>query len=202
MQAEDFDLSENLTFDPEGGKTSFENNRMVLFNTEAIGLLRSQIVDSLGYEEARRLLLRFGFKSGYTDFLEMKTRYDWDSPDELLEVGPLMHTYEGVVGVEPTEMDFDFDTGEFYFRGLWHNSYEAIQHRIHHGVNDEPTCWSLMGYGSAWCSGWFGEPVLELEDQCVGMGDDTCEWVIKPVDEWGERADPYREALSDLFAEV
>jgi predicted hydrocarbon binding protein len=202
MKASDFDLKHDLEYGAREGTNVFKANRMVTFNADAIGLLRQQLIDSVGTEEARKLLLRFGFQSGYADFLQMKTSYDWETPDELLQVGPALHTQEGIVAVEPTEMAYDRDTGDFYFNGLWHNSYEAEQHVIHNGVSDHPVCWSLMGYGSAWCSGFMGEPVLELESHCVGMGDDVCEWVIKPLDEWGEEADPYIDALEDFFEGV
>jgi len=202
MQASDFDLEGDLTYGSQPGVNEFHANRMVTFNADAIGLLRQQLIDAVGTEQARELPLRFGFQSGYADFLQMETGYDWASPDDLLEVGPALHTQEGVVAVEPVEMSYDRDAGDFYFEGLWHNSYEAQQHVIHNGVSDEPVCWSLMGYGSAWCSGFMGEPVLELETECVGMGDDACRWVIKPLDEWDERAEPYVAALQDFFEEV
>jgi hypothetical protein len=202
MQASDFQLEEDLEYGTQRGVNSFKNNRMVTFNADAIGLLRQQLIESVGMETARTLLLRFGFQSGYADFLQMKTSYDFDTEGDLLEVGPAMHTQEGIVAVEPVEMDYNRDTGEFYFEGLWHNSYEAQQHLIHNGESDHPVCWSLMGYGSAWCSGFMGTPVLEMESRCLGKGDDVCEWIIKPIDEWDERADPYIEALEDFFAEV
>lgn len=202
MQASDFDLKSDLEYGTDRGVNAFKNNRMVTFNADAIGLLRQQLIDAVGMESARELLLRFGFQSGYADFLQMKTSYDFDTDGDLLEVGPALHTQEGIVAVEPKEMDYDRETGDFYFRGLWHNSYEAQQHLIHNGASDHPVCWSLMGYGSAWCSGFMQTPVLELETRCVGMGDDVCEWVIKPLDEWGEEAAPYLDALEDFFTEV
>lgn len=202
MKAADFDLERDLQYGAQQGVNVFHANRMVTFNADAIGLLRQQLIDSVGTERARELLLRFGFQSGYADYLQMETGYDWETPDDLLEVGPALHTQEGIVAVEPEEMSYDRETGEFYFRGLWHNSYEAQQHVIHNGESDHPVCWSLMGYGSAWCSGFMETPVLELERQCVGMGDDVCEWEIKPLDEWDERADPYVAALEDFYAEV
>jgi hypothetical protein len=202
MKAEDFDLKSDLKYGVRDGVNVFKTNRMVTFNADAIGLLRQQLIDAVGKEDARTLLLRFGFQSGYADFLQMQKGYDFDTEGDLLEVGPAMHTQEGVVAVEPTEMDYDRETGDFYFRGLWHNSYEAQQHVVHNGESENPVCWSLVGYGSAWCSGFMGEPVLELEERCVGMGDDVCEWVIKPIDEWGAEADPYLDALEDFFAEV
>jgi len=202
MQASDFDLEADLEYGAQEGVNTFKNNRMVTFNADAIGLLRQQIIETVGMETARELLLRFGFQSGYADFLQMKTSYDFDTEEDLLEVGPAMHTQEGIVAVEPIEMEYDRAAGEFYFRGLWHNSYEAQQHLIHNGESDHPVCWSQMGYGSAWCSGFMGMPVLELESRCVGMGDDVCEWEIKPLAEWDERAEPYIDALEDFFEEV
>jgi predicted hydrocarbon binding protein len=202
MEAKDFDLEGDLEYGAMDGVNVFKNNRMLTFNADAVGLLRQQLIDAVGTESARELLLQFGFQSGYADFLQMKTSYDFDTEGDLLEVGPAMHTQEGIVAVEPLEMDYDRESGDFYFQGLWHNSYEAEQHIVHNGEADHPVCWSLMGYGSAWCSGFMGEPVLELESRCVGMGDDVCEWVIKPIDEWGEEADPYLDALSEFFEEV
>jgi hypothetical protein len=202
MQASDFDLEGDLTYGAQQGVNVFKNNRMVTFNAGAIGLLRQQLIDSMGTETAREQLLRFGFQSGYADFLQMQASYDWETPGDLLEVGPALHTQEGIVAVEPTEMEYDREAGEFYFNGLWHNSYEAQQHLMHNGESDHPVCWSLMGYGSAWCSGFMEMPVLEMESRCVGMGDDVCEWVIKPLDEWGEEADPYIDALEDFYEEV
>jgi hypothetical protein len=202
MQASDFNLEADLEYGTQEGVNTFKNNRMVAFNADAIGLLRQQLIEAEGMETARELLLQFGFQSGYADFLQMKTSYDFDTEGDLLEVGPALHTQEGIVAVEPIEMDYDREAGEFYFQGLWHNSYEAQQHLIHNGEADHPVCWSLMGYGSAWCSGFMEMPVLEMESRCIGMGDDVCEWVIKPLDEWGDEADPYIEALEDFFAEV
>jgi predicted hydrocarbon binding protein len=202
MKVADFQLESDLEYGSRDGVNVFKNNRMVTFNADAIGLLRQQLIDSVGVDTARELLLQFGFQSGYADFLQMKTAYDFDTDDDLLEVGPALHTQEGIVAVEPIEMKYDKEAGEFYFRGLWHNSYEAEQHVIYNGISDHPVCWSLMGYGSAWCSGFMGEPVLEMESRCVGMGDDVCEWVIKPIDEWGEEAEPYITALEDLYKEV
>jgi hypothetical protein len=37
-------------------------------------------------------------------------------------------------------MEYDREDGEFYFSGLWHNSYEAQQHLIHNGESDYPVC--------------------------------------------------------------
>lgn len=71
IQASDFDLENDLAYGAQQGVNVFKNNRMVMFNADAAGLLRQQFIDSMGIETAREQLLRFGFQSGYADFLQM-----------------------------------------------------------------------------------------------------------------------------------
>lgn len=199
MEASDFDLEKDLKYNTDPGVNTFRNNRMLVLNADSIGLLRQQLLNKLSIEEAREFLFRFGFQSGYSDFLQLKTNYEFDSEEELLKAGPKIHTDRGIVAAETEEVSYDRESGEFFFKGSWHNSYEAQQHVIYNGESDQPVCWSLMGYASAWCSGFIEIPVLGLETQCAGMGEDVCKWEIKPINEWGPEADPYINALEDLF---
>ncbi len=57
----------------------------------------------------------------------MKTNYEFDSEMDLLASGPVIHTWEGIVHAQPKEIKFDPDTREFFFTGVWSNSYEAEQ---------------------------------------------------------------------------
>jgi len=199
MKSKDFDLKSDLEYGAEAGVNSFRNSRMLIFNAKSMGLLRQQLIDTLGINGARETLFRFGFQSGYSDFLSIENNYDFDSQKELLEAGPKIHTDKGLVDVETTEYEYDEAAGEFRYGGLWHNSYEAEQHVIYNGEADDPVCWSLTGYASAWCSGFAEIPVLAMESKCAGMGHDDCEWMVKPIDEWGEEAAPYIRAIMDFF---
>lgn len=199
MEANDFDLEKDLAYGTDSGVNTFRNNRMLILDADALGLLRQQLLNEFGVEKARKFLFRFGYQSGYSDFYQLKTNYEFDSEDELLKAGPKIHTDRGMVAAEPEELSYDRESGDFYFEGTWHNSYEAQQHVIYNGESDHPVCWSLMGYASAWCSGFIESPVLGLETQCIGAGDDACRWEIKPINEWGPEADTYLDALEDLF---
>src|SRR5437868_133183 len=53
MRATDLDLREMLEFDPKGGVIRFAGERAVLFNTVALGLLRRELVETLGLVTAR-----------------------------------------------------------------------------------------------------------------------------------------------------
>lgn len=72
MKATDFDLSKDLKFNTETGITMFRDSRMVIFDTNAIGLLRQNLINELGVAKARDMLLKFGYQHGYSDFLQMK----------------------------------------------------------------------------------------------------------------------------------
>ena len=199
MKAIDFNLPKEIKYSFENGETIFRNNRIVIFDVNAIGLLRQNLIKSLGMNEARALFLKFGYVNGYADFMQIKTSYKFDNEMELLSAGPVIHTWEGIVKATPKELSFDRAKGEFYFTGIWTNSYEAEQHLTFFEPFFEPVCWSLMGYSAGWSSAFFGSKLISIESACVGKGDSQCEWEIKPPDAWDyEVAKPYIEALKEF----
>jgi hypothetical protein len=202
MKATDFDLARDIKFNLETGITQFFNTRLLIFDADAIGLLRQEILDKVGWEATRAMFLRFGFQHGYADHMQMRVSFEFDTETDLLASGPVIHTWEGIVQASPLEISFDRDTGDFFFTGVWSNSYEADQYLNFNGPCDEPVCWSLMGYASGWCSCFFGRPLLAIEPVCVGKGDDHCEWKIQPPAVWGDVRTPYMDALGPLFKRI
>lgn len=199
MKAEDFNLKQDLVFDLAQGITSFRNNRLVILDAGALGLLRATIVRELGLDRARDLFLRFGYANGYADFGQMKKRYTFDSEMDLLASGPVIHTWEGIVKASPGELRMDRDKGEFYFTGTWLNSWEGEQHLCHFEPSKDPVCWTLTGYASGWSTAFFGKPLIAIEPQCIGKGDAACGWLIQPPAAFGSEADPTRRALASMF---
>ena len=202
MKATDFNLPGELQFSLETGVTSFRDGRIVLFDANAIGLLRQSLIMELGEEKARRFFLRFGYQNGYSDFLQMQLNYTFDTEMDLLASGPVIHTWEGIVQATPKGIEYDRDTGKFLFTGVWSNSYEAEQHLTFNEVGDKPVCWSLTGYATGWSTAFFGSPLLAWEPMCMGKGDDHCEWLIQPPDAFGDEQAAYKEAFADLWAAV
>jgi hypothetical protein len=131
----------------------------------------------------------------------MKLNYSFETEVDLLATGPVIHSYEGLVQATPKEIRFDRRTRDFYFTGIWSNSFEAEQHLAFNEVARQPVCWTLMGYASGWCTAFFGWPLLAIEPFCAGKGNPHCEWMIKPPDQWGRKAAPYLEAL-EIFWDV
>jgi len=196
MKATDFNLPENIKFDFANGITSFQNNRLVILSAKAMGILRRNIIEKIGVENAKNLLYKFGYQNGYSDFMEMKLNYKFDTPDDLLASGPTIHTWEGIVQATTKELRVDHRTKEFYFTGIWKNSWEAEQHLLYYEKGTEPICWTLMGYASGWSTGFWGETIICVEPKCKGMGHENCEWELKPVSEWDPKViEPYLKAV-------
>ena len=202
MKATDFNLSKEIQFNFEKGITSFRDTRLLIFDADVIGLLRQNLRQELGTARARDIFLTFGFQQGFADFKQMKINYSFDSEMELLASGPVIHTWEGIVQATPKEIHFDRSSGDFYFSGVWTNSYEAEQHLSFNPPDKVPVCWSLMGYASGWSTAFFDKPLIAIEPVCRGKGDDHCEWLIQPPAVWGEAANPYLAAYQKLFHRI
>jgi signal transduction histidine kinase len=196
MSVRNFQLPRHLRFDPSKGLIELAGARVMLFNQSAMASLHATLADQVGTHMSRMILARFGYESAVRDFKTLEDLFPDITASERLEIGPLMHSWSGIVGVEPEVTECDRDSGRFYFKGRWVNSYEAKLHLDQFGPSATPVCFSLAGYGSGWCSSWFGRPLLEVETKCVACGDPYCEWEIRPWDEWGPEADPWKNALS------
>lgn len=195
MNLADFQLSTLLKFLPEEGRLLLNNDRMLLFRQEAFTFLRKVLHEQLGASVTHALLSQFGYRCGFGDYEVLSRSYDWDSEQDALGCGPLMHGWEGIVAVEPIAMRFDRETGAFDFKGIWRNSYEAEIYLEHFEKADRPVCSSLTGYASGWCSAFFGKELLAVEHRCVGMGHSHCEWQVRPLHAWGTEAEYWSNAL-------
>lgn len=198
MKATDFDLSKGLKFDITKGYTTFESSRLIIIDANAMGLLKKSIIDEIGWAKARKMFLKFGFQNGYSDFMQMKLSFKFDTEMDLLASGPVIHTWEGIVHAVPKELKIDRKTGQFYFTGIWENSYEAEQYLSYNKPAKEPVCWSLMGYASGWSSAFWGSLLIAIEPVCAGKGDDHCEWKIMPPADWGKEGEEYLKIYQEI----
>jgi nicotinamidase-related amidase len=95
MNPSELKLLELLTVDEAAGTIQFKHRRMLLLDADAMGLLRKELVETLGAERARRILIRFGYACGYRDALTSRALSDWPSVAEWWAAGPRLHTLEG-----------------------------------------------------------------------------------------------------------
>lgn len=197
----DDDLLSQIRFDPAHGKIWLNEQRMLMYHASGMGLLRKELIDSLGAQRARGLLMRFGYHSGWKDAaLARKLRPEITTDDAFL-VGPQLACIKGLVQVEPLELQFDVEAGTFIGRFEWTDSYEAETHLQHYGTAPEPVCWTIIGYASGYTTYYMGKTIIFKEVACEGCGDEHCRIVGKPAEEWEDQADIERLLLPDPIAE-
>lgn len=188
MRAADLDLRELLSFDPKGGVLRLASERVVLFDAVALGLLRRELVETLGTTGARALLTRFGYAHGWRTAQTMKDALPWDSEDEWRKAGGWLHMLQGLVRVEPAPAATEGPKP--IGNAVWLDSYEAEQHLLHLGQADEPVCWTLTGFASGYLSHAHGRDIYCVEERCRGKGDAACRLIGRPVEEWGDSISP------------
>lgn len=200
------DLTEQIHFHSTEGKIWFGEQRMLLMNLTSLAAFRREIVNSMGIERAKGFFLRLGYLSGLKDAeLARKLRPDCSEIDIFL-AGPQLHSLKGMVKVVPLEIDLDQETGDFYGRLEWIDSWEVEICQTELGQMKEPACWVLLGYACAYTSSFMGREIIFREVSCRGCGDETCMIEGKPAEQWPDaaefsryfKADPIIEELYDL----
>ena len=102
MRAADLDIHELLHFLPEGGIITFAGERVLLLDAVALGLLRRELIDTIGVTAARSVLTRFGYAHGWRVAETLRTGFPWDTEEEWRIAGARLHTIQGLVRAEVT----------------------------------------------------------------------------------------------------
>ena len=157
-----------------------------------MGLLRKELIDTLGLETARRVAIRFGYADGYHDAVNLRERSNWSDPVEGVRAGAVLQTLEGIVRTEIRRIDHDASTGRFEEDVVWHESYVAEQHVHHYGKTSSPVCWSLVGYASGFVSACLGKEIYFRETSCVAQGARQCVAIGRDAESWGGDLDRIR----------
>ena len=182
------DLVSRIHFSPQDGRIWLDDQRMLLMHASGFGVLRRELIESLGVERARGLMTRIGYNSGANDAqLARKLRHDSDAVD-MIHVGPQLHMLEGVGTVIPVRTDVDEEHGSYHGEYIWQGSSEAEEHIRIYGLGAEPACWMQIGYASGFISRFMGKPILFREVECKAQGHEHCRIVGKPAEEWADDA--------------
>ena len=97
MKASDLRLDSLLHFQPDGGVLRFGGERAAILDTASLGLLRRELIETLGAPAARGVLTRFGFAHGWRTAESLRERFPWDDPGEWRKAGGRLHTLQGQV---------------------------------------------------------------------------------------------------------
>lgn len=189
MRVSELRIGELLEFLPEQGKILLKGSRVVIFDAASLGMLRKDLIDTLGMDRAKGFLIRYGWSCGFQAYSSIKKQFQWDEDQEGIFTGPIIHTLTGFA-LNEFFCNTDLQTGHTYYKGHWTNSYEAEQHILHFGQHHEPVCWNSVGYASGYSSARTGKKVIYKEVECVGQGDKHCTYVGKTLEDWGEEIIP------------
>jgi len=182
------DLARQLRFSPQTGHIWLHDKRMLLLHSEAMGVLRRELIETIGLDSARGLLTRMGYYAGSRDAeIARQVRTD-DTAKDMFAVGPQLHGLEGIVCVETVHLEIDVARGIFHGEFTWDSASEDEEHVRHYGIGHEPACWMQIGYASGYTSEFMGRPILYREVECRAMRHAKCRIVGKPVEEWGSEA--------------
>ena len=184
------------------GRISLGSSRYVMLNAAAVGKMRRELIDNLGWEVTRGILERVGHQCGQQDAQQMRRHYAWTSDEEWLRAGFRLHYLEGMVKVQLNELDIDRADHHLHIKGEWLDSFEAEQQLEHYGLGSRSVCWMLEGYTSGYISEFFGDDVVCIETHCRAKGDPICRFELRPAAEWGNTARPIQEMLATaIFTE-
>jgi DNA-binding NtrC family response regulator len=187
-----FDLSQVLDFRPDLGIIRLHEQRVVILSAAAMGLIRKELIDTVGNDITRRVMLRFGYADGYHDAVSLRDRSLWTDPIDGLRAGVTLHRLEGIVRAEIVSVEFDAASGRFEEELVFHDSYVAEQHVYHYGTADAPMCWSLAGYVSGYASACLGREVYFQETECSAQGAERCLLIGRDAASWGDDVEAFR----------
>ncbi|MGE0673654.1 MAG: sigma 54-interacting transcriptional regulator [Methylibium sp.] len=194
------DLAASVHFAFDEARIWLGEERMLLMHSSALGSLRRQLIETLGWERARGVLTRMAFASGQRDAEMMLRRYPGLPDCELLRLGMLLRSVEGIMKVEPTEVEIDIGRRHYFTDCRWNHSIEAHVHDRDFGGHEGPVCWVESGHSSGFVSRLIGRFVLHKEVEC---GSATgCRVIGMPLEDWrGDADDELRYYQPDSVVE-
>ena len=162
MKAGDLDLRELLQYEPRGGVIRFGGQRALLLDATALGVLRKELITTLGLRAARAVLTRFGYAHGWRTADSLRTEFPWDDEEEWKRAGGRLHTLQGLV-VVASPFPGPHTEPEPFAESIWRESYEAEQHLLHMGLSEEAVCWTLTGFASGYLTRCNGQEIYAIE---------------------------------------
>jgi DNA-binding NtrC family response regulator len=171
MEFEAIHLVELLDFRPDDGSIWLDNERVVIQNVSAIGILRRDLILNFGVETARRFILRMAYAQGYMQGLIMADRYGAKVADPI---GPVAFGLQGLGKPIVVVQVYDPDGPSFHEEAITHKSPDAEQHLLLFGKSEIPVCWDVAGFASGYHTAVRGQLIYFEEETCVAKGDSCC----------------------------
>jgi DNA-binding NtrC family response regulator len=189
----DADLRRLVHFSAGDGRIWLAGHRMLLLHAEALGSLRRELMQTIGRDHTRRVLMRTGYASGQRDAALARQVRPGASVMDQFAVGPQLHMLEGAVQVTLEKFEMDIKADHHLCLVRWDHSWEVETHVRDFGPQDEPVCWMLIGYASGYVSAFMGRPVIYRETECCACGHKHCRVEGRPLEAWPDGAQLARD---------
>lgn len=193
------DLLSLLRFAPDKGRIWVDTQRVMMVHHSTFASLRRELVDTLGFQEARGFMTRMGYASGVRDAELAQKLRPQSAADQSFLLGPQLRAIQGVTLMEPVRIDANVAAGQFYAEFEWHESFEADYHIAAYGLVGEAVCWIQTGYASGYASTFMARRILFREVDCRGMGAKHCRVIGKPLEDWDDVTDGLRALQPEEF---
>jgi DNA-binding NtrC family response regulator/predicted hydrocarbon binding protein len=184
MNAEELRLEELVRFSQ--CLLDLHGRRLLIHDAPALGQSRRDLIEMVGWDDARRILTRKGYFWGQADAAGMKRLFHWDSVEEWFKAGSRLHQIWGMATAEPIAFGMDEASGTFAMEFACQDSIEVDEYLAEYGTSDKPCCWVLMGYASGYASYCLGKSVYFVERECRAKGDKRCRAMGMDIDSWGQ----------------
>ncbi|WP_394232356.1 XylR N-terminal domain-containing protein [Niallia oryzisoli] len=174
--------------DSERTRSLHIQNRSIIVDAHAFGTLRKDLIRNIGIERTKGFLFRYGWNMGVRDAKECKEKESYQTLNELIEFGPVMHSIKGYVESKTLNLEIKNEDGimTLQMNSAWEHSFEADEHLSQVGTSSSPVCYTLSGYASGFVTEVFGEKVIFKEICCRASGGTECIAVGKSHTLWGD----------------
>jgi PAS domain S-box-containing protein len=196
MRADKITFEDAFHVDLLSGRISLGGNRYVILDSTALGSLKRELVENLGWDVAKGVLARVGYRWGRNDARQLRKHQTWNSDEEWLRAGVSLNCLEGMAKVRLDQIEIDRADGVLRATGEWIDSFEAEQHLQQYGVGSDSSCWMLEGYSSGYATEVLGGEAVCIETRCKSKGDPACRFDIRNSAAWSDAADSMREMLA------
>lgn len=184
----------NRTILNSGKEVETKNNQIrlvpngsIISDVYAFGAFRKDLIRNIGIERTKGFLFRYGWNMGMQDAIECKENEKYDTIEELIEYGPVIHSMKGYVVSKTTKLEVNKEDSrlKLHMESTWEHSYEANEHINQIGITTCPVCYTLSGYASGFVTGVTGEKIIFKEVYCRAAGNSECKAIGKSHFLWG-----------------
>jgi DNA-binding NtrC family response regulator/predicted hydrocarbon binding protein len=177
------DISRHLRFESSTGSVWQNDQKVIVIPISLYESSRLKLIESSGYEEARKLFTTQGYEMGQIDAMRSK-KLRGENLHAVIAAGPQLVALKGMGMIDPLAFKVDIEEGIVNIEAAAIGSVDADIHIQNFGVSDNSSCWFLTGHASGFFSWYMGKPVLFREVECRAMGSSRCRLVGKPLEEY------------------